>query len=148
MAVPTDAPVALVWRYYAEFWNGDTAAAADELLAPTFMYYPPDAAEGLQGRTSHKGYVAWWRRAFPDQHISVLALLADGEQVATRWITCGTHHGAYAGVSPTGRRITVRGAHFFRLAEGRIQELHSVYDLLGLRRQLRAELCAPRAAVP
>jgi steroid delta-isomerase-like uncharacterized protein len=146
--LPTDPNVALVGRYYAELWNGDPAAAVDEVLAPTFLYYPPDAAEGLQGRATHTEYVAWWRRAFPDQRITVLALLAEGEQGATRWILQGTQHGAYAGVPPTGQRIALYGAHFFRIAEGQIQELHSFYDLLGLRRQLRAALGPPRTAGP
>src|SRR5437867_2782320 len=136
--MPADDNVALVHRYYDEIWNTGTSAVIDELLAPSFVFYPPDAPEGLQGRATHRDYVAWHRRAFPDQQLIVIDTLADGEKVATHWIARGTHHGAYAGVPPGGQQITVRGMDLFRVVEGRIQEVHSFYDLLTVRRQLRA----------
>jgi steroid delta-isomerase-like uncharacterized protein len=129
---------ALVQRYYEDLWNSGNVSAADEILSSRFTFYPPDAPEGLRGRATHTAYVELHRSAFPDLHITLTDVLAEGDRVAVQWTARGTHHGAYGSVAPTGAAIFVRGMDLVHIAHGRIVALHSFFDLLAVGRQLRA----------
>jgi predicted ester cyclase len=76
--------------------------------------------------------------AFPDGRWEFEDLLADGDQVAGRRTFRGTHEGAFMGVAPTGRAVTMGELHLFRLAGGRIAAHWVENDMLGLLRQLGA----------
>ena len=129
---------ALVERYYEDIWNAGNAAAADEILSPTFTFYPPDAPEGLRGRATYKAYVELHRRAFPDLRLTVMDVLAEGDRVAVQWAMQGAHHGAFGSVMPTGAEVIVRGMDLVHIAGGRIVALYSYFDLLTVVHQLRA----------
>lgn len=48
----------------------------------------------------------------------------------------GVHRGAFAGVEPTGRTVSLAGINVERLRDGLIVEHWSQFDLAGLMRQL------------
>jgi predicted ester cyclase len=50
----------------------------------------------------------------------------------------GTHSGEFAGIPPTGKKITMRGITVYRLAQSRISEMYWNYDVFGLLQQLGA----------
>lgn len=58
--------------------------------------------------------------------------------MATRFTARGTHQGELEGTSPTGNRIRVTGINISRIAGGKIAEEWTVYDALGLLRQIGA----------
>ena len=45
------------------------------------------------------------RRAFPDLHVAVEDLVAEGDRLVSRNVVTGTHQGEYMGLSPTGRSV-------------------------------------------
>jgi steroid delta-isomerase-like uncharacterized protein len=139
---------ALVDRYYEDIWNAGNVAAADEVLSSTFTFYPPDAPEGLRGRTTYKAYVELHRSTFPDLRITVMDVLAEGDRVAVQWTAQGTHHGAYGNMVPTGAGVIVRGMDLVHIAGGRIVALHSFFDLLTVVRQLRAHAVRRSTSAP
>jgi predicted SnoaL-like aldol condensation-catalyzing enzyme len=76
------------------------------------------------------------RAAFPDLKVSVLRTTAEGDLVAVHWRSDGTNTikvGAFPGA---GKRVTVDGMTFFRLADCRIVEEWSTYDNLSVMQQL------------
>ena len=83
-------------------------------------------------------------QTFPDWHVVVDRLVADGDWVAERARVRGTHrsratsphHGDLRSFEPTGKTVKVWQAHFWRLADGVIVEHEAVRDDLGLFRQL------------
>ncbi len=79
-----------------------------------------------------------WRAAFPDLHFEIEELVAAGDCVAARWTLRGTHRGAFLGIPPTGRPVTVAGTERYRLADGQIVERWVTVDTDGLLRQLGA----------
>jgi predicted ester cyclase len=83
--------------------------------------------------------VAEIRRAFPDYAGTNVEQIAEGEEVANRFVFLGTHLGEFEGVNPTGRRVEFVGHSIDRVVEGKIVESWVEVDMLGVMRQLGAE---------
>ena len=62
------------------------------------------------------------REAFPDVHVTVEDLVAEGDRVTARVTMRGTHQGVFQGVAPTGKRVEVRAMDMFRISDGKIVE--------------------------
>jgi predicted ester cyclase len=86
-----------------------------------------------------KSEVAEMRRAFPDYAGTNVEQIAEGEEVANRFVYLGTHLGEFEGVSPTGKRVEFVGHSIDRVVEGKIVESWVEVDMLGVMRQLGAE---------
>jgi predicted ester cyclase len=70
-------------------------------------------------------------------------MLAEGDMVASRSTTTGTHEGRFEigpfrDIPPTGRRVEVAHMHFFRWVDGNNTDLWRVWDTSILMRQLGA----------
>lgn len=76
--------------------------------------------------------------AFPDLHVTIEDLVAEGDKVVSRNSVTGTHQGDYMGVAPTGRAITYSEVFIARFADGRIAETWGIVDVLSQMRQLGA----------
>ena len=100
--------------------------ALDEFMAP-------ELAEEF------KRDVAEIRRAFPDYAGTNVEQIAEGEEVANRFVFLGTHLGEFEGVNPTGKRVEFVGHSIDRVIEGKIVESWVEVDMLGVMRQLGAE---------
>ena len=100
--------------------------ALDELMAPELA-------------DEFKRDVAEIRRAFPDYAGTNVEQIAEGEEVANRFVYLGTHLGEFEGVSPTGKRVEFVGHSIDRVVEGKIVESWVEVDMLGVMRQLGAE---------
>jgi predicted ester cyclase len=100
--------------------------ALDELMAPELA-------------DEFRSDVAEIRRAFPDYAGTNVEQIAEGEEVANRFVYLGTHLGEFEGVSPTGKRVEFVGHSIDRVVEGKIVESWVEVDMLGVMRQLGAE---------
>jgi len=74
--------------------------------------------------------------AFPDMHVTLDDMVAEGDKVAARTTWTGTHKGEFMGVPPTNKKVTFSLIVIDRFAGGKIVEDHGQYDALGLMRQL------------
>jgi steroid delta-isomerase-like uncharacterized protein len=128
----------LVRRYVEEVWNGGDLDAVDRLVAEDYAAHDPVDAEPVRGRAALKALVGDYRRAFPDLVNTIHDQVAEGDKVATRWSSTGTHHGPAFGLEPTGRRRDVTGIMIIRLENGLVAEEWHNWDALGLLRQLGA----------
>jgi predicted ester cyclase len=68
--------------------------------------------------------------------LTVEDYLAEGDTVVSRWTGRGTHTGDLMGIAPTGEQVTVTGISIQRIANGKIVEAWSTYDMLGMFQQL------------
>ena len=100
--------------------------ALDELMVPELA-------------DEFKRDVAEIRRAFPDYAGTNVEQIAEGEEVANRFVFLGTHLGEFEGVNPTGKRVEFVGHSIDRVVEGKIVESWVEVDMLGVMRQLGAE---------
>jgi len=128
----------VVLRAEAELWNKGNLAAADELYAPDFVCHFVVGPEwrGVQGI---KDVVAQHRRSFPDWNEKVEDIVAEGNKVVIRFTSTGTQQGEFAGIAPTGKKVTIREVAIFRLADGKIVEQWGMPDIHGLLEQLKTD---------
>lgn len=108
--------------------------AANELLAPGFVLHVPlPCSPGVRGIDE---VVSACRAAFQDLQVTVEDMVTEGDMVAARFTARGVHDGAFMGLPPTGKPITMTGIEIFRLENGKIAELWGEANLLGLMQQL------------
>jgi len=111
------------------------ADTIDELFDPDVRIRTPMPVEST-GRQALKDVFGALHRAFPDLHVTVEDLIAEGEKVVGRNVITGTHRGEHLGLAPTGKRITYQEIFVFRFVEGRVVETWGVVDVAAQLRQL------------
>jgi steroid delta-isomerase-like uncharacterized protein len=107
----------------------------DEVVTPDVVIRTPLPIDAT-GAQAMKQVWAVLLRAFPDLHVAVEDLIAEGDKVVCRNTVTGTHQGEYMGRPPTGRSIAYNEIFIFRFAGGRIAETWGVVDVLSQMRQL------------
>lgn len=113
-------------------------AAAAQYYAGDYVRHDPATLNLGTGLDAVKQVVRTYRTAFPDLHLTIEDLLADGDKVVTRWTVRGTHRGDLQGIAPSGKEITTPGISISRIVEGRIAEEWVHWDALGLLQQIGA----------
>jgi predicted ester cyclase len=118
----------LVRRHFEEIFNRKDLAVADELMAEDYLEHavaPFGQAEPgrVNGPAAARQTAQWLLAQFPDLHMRVEAIVAEGDTVAVRVLSEGTNLGPLNGVvPPTGKRFAARQSHWFRVADGRLAE--------------------------
>jgi steroid delta-isomerase-like uncharacterized protein len=127
---------AFVRRQIEEVHNKGNLDFADQGFTPDHVSHNPLVPEDIRGPEGFKQSVAAARSAFPDWHVEIVDQIAEGDQVATRYVLSGTHEGELAGIPPTGKRFEVAGTGVDRFSGRKIAESWEHYDTLGMMQQL------------
>ena len=122
---------ALMRRFYEEAFNRGNLGIIDELAAANFVDHAPFPGQG-PGTVGLKESFASMRAAFPDIHVTVDQMVAEGDKVATHITIRGTHRGEFMGVAPTGQPVTGRVSDVVRFAGGKAVERWGVEDMSGM----------------
>jgi predicted ester cyclase len=136
-SMSTEENKSLVRRYVEQILNRGNMAVADELLAPDYKRYTSPTAVPLTVDVQ-KQRLAGIRAAFPDWHLTVEDMIAEGDRVAFRATIRGTHMGVFQNVAPTGKQVTVSALDIVRIEKGKFIEHWGGPDLLNLLQQLGA----------
>jgi predicted ester cyclase len=83
-----------------------------------------------------KTFATEFRKAFPDFRDSIDIQIAEGDMVATRATSRGAHRGVFMGLEPTNRELSWTGITIDRIAEGKIVESWTNWDMMGMMQQL------------
>ncbi|WP_053227676.1 ester cyclase [Solirubrobacter soli] len=124
----------IVHRYYHEVLTLRRVDVLDGLVAADFTGH--DGAGALMDRYGLQEAAEMLLDAFPDLIVTVEDQVAEGNKVSTRWWASGTHAGTFAGISPTGRTVTISGIDIHRVERGRIAELWEELDVASLLAQM------------
>ena len=121
---------AVVRRYFEEFHNQREVTIAEQILGSDLL-------------EPTKRVAAMWRTAFPDYHMTIEAMVGEGDIVATVWTARGTHLGEWMSpmgpVAATGKSLTWTGTTTLRIADGQIVAVvGSNHDHLGILQQMGA----------
>jgi steroid delta-isomerase-like uncharacterized protein len=109
----------------------------DEIVAPNVRFHTPVPMDAT-GTQALKQVWAVLLRAFPDLHVAVEDVIAEGDKVVCRNTATGTHRGEYRGLPPTGKSVRYNEIFIFRFIDGRIAEIWGVVDVASQMRQLGA----------
>ena len=130
---PLEANKAVARRLFEVALNQDNWDVYNEIHSKDFVAHAGKRSEGLAGDLQDaKG----WRQAFPDGQYTVDQVIAEGDRVVVQFTGRGTNTGTGNGLPATGKRIEVTGVTIFRIANGKIVEEWTEYNMLGLLRQL------------
>jgi steroid delta-isomerase-like uncharacterized protein len=132
---------ALVRKYIEEAWNRYNLDLLDEILSPSYRRYLAPGAPPMD-RVAQKNRLIGFREAFPDLHLTIVDLIAEGDQVAMRITFRGTHRGEFQGIPPTGKSIQVNGLGIIRIENGKFAEQWGGPDMLSWLQQLGAVVTA------
>jgi len=121
-------------------WSTGDFDAAEEVYAPDYInhqhHHHPGDAEDLHGTEAMKTFATEFRKAFPDFRDSIDIQIAEGDMVATRATSRGTHRGVFMGIEPTNKELSWTGITIDRISEGKIVESWTNWDMMGMMQQL------------
>ena len=130
-------------KTYERINAGDIAGFGD-LVADDFVEH-----QGMPAVPTKEGTLEFFRlllAAFPDWHMAVEDLIANGDKAVARVTVTGTHKGEFMGVSPTGTRVDVQLIDIMRFdGAGLVREHWGVADMLSLMQQLGVVPAGPPA---
>jgi steroid delta-isomerase-like uncharacterized protein len=127
-------------RLYDAVITGDAEVISqtiDAVVEPNVLYHGPIMG-GATGAQALKQVWPVLLRAFPDLHVTVEDVIAEGDKVVFRDTVTGTHQGEYRGLPPTGKSVTYNEIFIRRFAGGRIAEIWGVVDVFSQMQQLGA----------
>jgi len=124
----------VVRRFFEELAGESHWALLEELVASDAVHvgstrWPP-------GREGFRQHLIWFRNAYPDMHLTVDDLIAEGDRVIAFWTMRGTHQGEFFGVQPTGRHVVFSAISRLRVLNGQVYEYEVRPDHLGILLQL------------
>jgi len=122
-------------RNCEEVLSKGNLAVVDELQATNYVYHGSGGQE-FKGPEGFKQLVTMLRTAFPDLHVTVEDMVAEGDKVAHRLTLRGTHKGDFMGIAPTGKQVTFAAIVISRFAGGKEVEAWANLDQLGMMQQL------------
>ena len=126
---------ALYRRFVDEIVNNHKVEVIGELMDANMIEHNPipGQAPGLDGM---KAMMGMFFAAFPDLNSTIDVLVAEGDVVAGRMTTTGTHTGEFMGIPATGKRVSFSEIHIVRIANGKAVEHWSNSDDMGMMQQL------------
>ncbi|MEL0457517.1 ester cyclase [Flavobacteriaceae bacterium SZ-1-7] len=127
-----------VVKKYHEVWSNGQVNELDKILAPDFVCHFIDGIEwiGIEGANSS---ITSHRKSFPDWNEEIVDMISEGNKVVTRFKSTGTQLGAFNGLDPTGKKVTIYETAIYRIANGKIAEQWGFPDALSLNNQLEAK---------
>jgi steroid delta-isomerase-like uncharacterized protein len=71
-------------------------------------------------------------QGYPDCSVDVKEWLVDGNAVVCQVRWWATNSGVFRGTEPTGKKVDLRIAYFFKIEDGKIDHITEYYDLATL----------------
>lgn len=110
-------------------WNRWALEGIIKHWAPDVVHYSAGELVGTEEMISR---MEAGLRAFPDLHLDVQSILAEGDRVSLRITVSATHLGEYLGVAPTNRKVSWHLVEELRFAGGKVVEHWDVMNYLPL----------------
>jgi len=132
----TEENKALIRYLIEEAFNKGNLDVADEHFLTDYVAHVPGVPVLPRGPGAFKQVIGLWRTAFPDWHMTIEELVAEGDKVTNRFTTRGTHQGPLMGIPPTGKTMVVQSLEMHRIENGKVAESWIVDDVPGIMVQL------------
>ncbi len=118
----------LFHRFLRDVVNPGAPERMEEFVAPDYVDHTSDARGPDGYRENHLKILA----TFPDFHVEVERIIAEGDTLAFHLTYSGTHKGKFREIPPTGKKVSWTSMQFRRVREGKFVESWGVSDTDGL----------------
>jgi predicted ester cyclase len=125
-------------RFHDAVNSGDLeviSKAIDEFIHPDGRFHPAERTD-VTAVQAQKRVWEILLRAFPDIHVTLEDLLAEGDKIVARQTVTGTNSGEYRGMPPTGKSVTYNEIFIARFANGQVTDIWGVVDVYSQLQQL------------
>ncbi len=110
----------IIRRVFEEALNQGNLAVIDELFTSNFVdHSTPSQVPGPKGV---KEYFTLVRTGFPDVHVTIDDLIAEGDKVVVRTTWRGTQQSSHEDMTSINTQVTRTLIQIFHLQGGKIQE--------------------------
>lgn len=130
------ADINLFMRFANEAWNQGKIDVTYEVFSDNYIAHASDPAHNVRGAKEHAEFVKTFRAAFPDVHIDLIQIFAEGDTLVAHMAWSGTHKGDYQGLAATNRYVSVPVLGINRFENGKVVEAWGVVDMLSMLMQL------------
>ncbi len=129
----------IVVRRYIEELNRRNVSVIDEVVAENLTvqilhHSPPSVPEWVGREGVRQGYLRNIT-TYPDYHVTIEEILAEDDRVVLYWTHRGTHQGDFnseeapgSAIAPTGKVITGAAITLYRIVDGKIAEMRTLWD--------------------
>jgi steroid delta-isomerase-like uncharacterized protein len=121
---------ALAHRFHIDIFQKGYLAAADEILAPDFIWRNPSLPSELKhGPEGVKKIASAIIDAMPSRQITHEDTIVKGDKVMIRWTMTGTPKKEVLGIPPSDKPITIIGFDLFCISGNRIVEMWQQFSI-------------------
>jgi len=123
-----------------EAFNAHELDTFSRLRAPDFMGEGTGAPAALNVE-HYRMFLQGYLTAFPDAHIDVILMIAQGDYVVSLWTGTGTHTGPLrtpsgGSIPATGKKVVLKACDIYELKGGKIVRSWNFFDRASLLGQL------------
>ena len=119
-------------RSLYEAFNKRNLSLGYESIAPNYFNHTLQ----LRGLEAFKQFITMLIKSFPDFHMTIEDIIAEGDKVWVRTINTGTHKGEFRGLAPTDNKFTEAAVYISRIVDSKIVEEWYIVDELDFLKQL------------
>lgn len=123
-----------IYHYVDDVWNKRDIASANKYWGNDFKnVFAPQLEHGPEGM---KKQVAYFLNAFAPFHFEIKDIMIDGDKISAWCEISGTHTGELFGIKATMKEVRFREAVWWRMKDGKLDEVYPFVDWNSLFEQL------------
>jgi steroid delta-isomerase-like uncharacterized protein len=125
---------AVVRQFLDASFTKEKVSELDQLISSDFVYHHATGKD--LPKEAYKQMVMMSHNAFPDASTKIDDLFGEGNKISCRFTIAGTQTGEYQGIPPSGNTLNIEAINNFRVADGKIAECWSQFNVLRMMQQL------------
>jgi len=129
---------------YMETMNEADLDLVDEIIAPEFVLRTPLLPEPVVGIENYKALVTNTSNTFSDFNATIEEVIVKSDKIWCRFSMEGINTGPLGDIPATGKKFHVTGLAITRVANGKIVEDETFWNVLGFYQQLGFTLIPPQ----
>ncbi len=138
----TTAEAEAIAEQVLKIWNHGDLSLTEELFGPDYVrHHPTPAANATLEDLINT--VLSNRSVFPDYLLEFKDMIINKDKIIVTGTMTGTHAGSIGEVPATGKKVRMDGIYIYRIADNKIAEEWTYFNLLSYYQQLGYSLVPP-----
>ena len=136
----------LLNRFMETVTNTDTTLA-EKILHPDCVFRYPLLPEPIKGIDGYKYLIKNTANAFSELEVIFEEVIVKGDRIWSRYTMTGINAGPLGDIAATGKKFQVTGIAITQIANGKIIEDETYWNVLGFYQQLGFTLSPPKEEI-